>query len=499
MIENVVIVVVDALRADRVGLYNEEYIDLTPAINRLGNGGMVFTRAFSTTNTTDPAMTSLHSGRHPKGHGIVNHGGRVTDEEKACVEMVELVPETLQEAGVRTIKAGRALGRWHKRGFDTHPSAGESAETSKHPLLAFWDEYLETRVGRIIYRLSDTIGHRVANVYRDVRESAEPSAMEVCLDAIDDVDSAPFYALVHLMDTHASYNPRDELVHENLKRYDGEDNRSLSELADEFGLDTVTGERCEYWSRRYTHWKNERHGVGTTHIEARYDGAVREADEKIGRLVSGLQARNLLDETMVVVLADHGESLTEHGILHDHHGLYDTTVRIPLVIRAPGFPGGRCDEFVQITDVAPTVLDILGVDHDCSFDGRSLLPLLDAVDGAERDWEHRPGVVAEEAHTQRRRMVRTREEKFIRLLDGDTTCRYCGIEHAPDEELFDLVDDPEETTNLVNEHPERVDELADTLERLYAELLDSPQSNDSRTVYEDEEAIIEHFEALGYR
>jgi arylsulfatase A-like enzyme len=337
----------------------------------------------------------------------------------------------------------------------------------------------------------------IATTYRRLRESDDTSPIDACLDAIDDVGNRPFYGLVHLMDTHASYQPREELIRENLDRYDASENTPLTEMAEKYGIDTVTGERCEYWSRRYSNWKDERHGIGTAHIAARYDGSVREADEKIGRLLAGLEERGQRDETMVIVLADHGESLTDHGILHDHHGLYDCTTRIPLVIDVPGEPSTRRDDLVQITDIMPTILDYLHTEVEQEADGRSLRPLLSGDDHGE--WSPRRSILAEESHTQRRRMIRTEEKKYIRLLDDDPICRYCGLEHAPPEELYDLRSDPSEQENVIEDNPDSVDELRERLCERCAELLEAPEPSDRAVSYGDEEEIIEHFEALGYR
>jgi arylsulfatase A-like enzyme len=406
-----------------------------------------------------------------------------------------MLPELLARKGIKTMKTGRALGRWHKRGFGTCPEVGDFDSTDKNPLIDFWDSNLETRVGRALYGISDRLGHMVATTYRRFRGSEETSSIDVCLNAIDEAGGKRFYSLIHLMDTHASYQPSEDLIRENLDRYADAENTPLSELASEYGVDTVTGERCEYWSRRYSNWKDRRHGVGTAHIAARYDGAVREADKKIGRLVAGLSERGLREKTMIVVLADHGESLTGHGILHDHHGLYDCTIQIPLVVDVPGEPSTRQDEFVQITDIAPTVLDYLGVDTDIAFDGRSLRPLVSQGDR----WETRNSVLAEESHTQHRRMIRTRCKKYIRLLEGNTICRYCGIEHAPPEELYDIRTDPLESNNRASERSEQVNELEEKMSNRLNGLLSAPNTSGQAAEYVDEEKILEQFDALGYR
>jgi arylsulfatase A-like enzyme len=129
------------------------------------------------------------------------------------------------------------------------------------------------------------------------------------------------------------------------------------------------------------------------------------------------------------------------------------------------------------------------------MDGLSLRPTLDAGDPLDRSV-----VLAEEAHTQRRRMLRTREEKLIYLVEGDTVCRYCDVQHGPAEELYDLRTDPEERQNLANERPERVAELRAQAEEMASALADRRGETTDETVeYDDEAEIHDRLEALGYR
>lgn len=209
-----------------------------------------------------------------------------------------------------------------------------------------------------------------------------------------------------------------------------------------------------------------------------------------------MEKKGVLDETVFVVLSDHGESLTEHGIYYDHHGLYDVSVHVPLIIRPPNGTATRCDELVQITDIAPTVLDYTDVDALSDADGQSLKRVIHDGESVDREF-----VLAEEAHTQRRRMIRDRNKKLIYDVAQDTTCRYCGIQHAPKEELFIIEDDPSEQTNRAPEEKQTVNELRSKAEQAAKDLkARSPKSTGSEDVsYEDEEEIHERLEALGYR
>jgi len=116
----VVLVVIDALRRDRVTAYGEDR-GLTPNIDALAAEGTVFENAFASINTTDASVTSIHTGRDPETV-VKHHGPFVTDMEKRRAESVATVPELLRDAGASTLVIGRRLGRWHERGFEYYPT-----------------------------------------------------------------------------------------------------------------------------------------------------------------------------------------------------------------------------------------------------------------------------------------------------------------------------------------------------------------------------------------
>lgn len=118
--KNVIVVIADALRADRVGVLGPEHKELTPNIDELADEGVVFDHAFSCINTTAPSITSIHTGRYPCTT-VLHHADLVTKTEKQRVENVEFVPELLNDADVETFGTGRRMGRWRRRGFTSYP------------------------------------------------------------------------------------------------------------------------------------------------------------------------------------------------------------------------------------------------------------------------------------------------------------------------------------------------------------------------------------------
>jgi len=496
---NVVIVVIDALRADRVGALGGKHI--TPNIDRLAADSTCFSNAFSTINSTNPAITSLQTGRYPLSHGVINHG-QVTQKEKYAVENVPQLPEVLLQTGYQTAAFGRGLGRWHKNGFELYP--GDNREDQKS---------LKHRVGSILEDIHPIFHDIAAAGYnitlqkksqakQETQSSESKKAIQNFKTSLE--DSGSFYAFFHLLDTHIPYKPDPYIVKECFDdlEYTPEDwtgsapgsrdgstevyNRDFDELV------VSEGDFPEVAEKYYSF------GEPTSAVaDAHYDAAAHEADQHAGRIVEELKERGVFDETLFIVLSDHGESLTEHGIYYDHHGLYDVSVKIPLIIRPPGGEPIRetVDDFVQITDVAPTVASYADTDG-LESDGESLKPVIEGEKTIDKEF-----IIAEEAHTQRRRMIRTEQEKLIYLVEGDTICSYCDVQHAPEIELYDVISDSEEENNLWKSREQRVSELRERAEVAAASYEErrAEGSPNEKVEYEDEEIVQKRLKNLGYK
>jgi arylsulfatase A-like enzyme len=245
---NILILVVDALRADRVGALGGR--NLTPHIDEFATDSMVFSQAYSTSNATDPAVTSIQTGRYPLSHGIVNHGWKVTDNEKQSVQHVTQLPEALSERGYKTAKFGRPLGRWHRSGFDRYPETGEwrtsnetDTMTEKEMQVSSLLEKIDPRVRDAASWLYERTGKRLRNRGSSDTDKTEIGRADVVAQLDDFVDSTdPFFSLVHLMDTHVPYQVETAYTQDCLGRFDYE-NIPLETVADRFPEDTFSRNR----------------------------------------------------------------------------------------------------------------------------------------------------------------------------------------------------------------------------------------------------------------
>jgi arylsulfatase A-like enzyme len=498
MSTNVVVIVADALRVDRVGAFGGR--ELTPHIDGFASESVVFSNSYTTSNATDVAVTSIQTGRYPLSHGVVNHGERVSDAEKRAVESVTQLPEALSEAAYRTAKFGRPLGRWHRNGFDRYPSQMERRAAFDEDRDS---ESIKQRVADTLEAVHPELRSLASTVYQLRNQTVDKQALVAEYENSEDSvvqnfeeflqGSSPFYSFVHLMDTHTPYRASPEVVRSHLEYFDYNTDLPMCEVGTHpESFDSLVRQGA-YPEIREKYYLSD--GTPTTAVtDAHYDATVTQADQRVGQILDCLKREGLYDDSLIVFLSDHGESLTEHGIYYDHHGLYDVTTHVPLIVRPPGGDRHEVTDFTQITDIAPTIADYVGTDG-IDADGVSLRPVIE--DGASVDRQY---VFAEEAHTQRRRMVRSEEQKLIYSLDADRICRYCGVQHAPPLELYDLVDDSAERHNVAASREDSVNNLRNRGEEMAEKLEQRTTRNGGEHVmYEDEDEVEARLEALGYK
>ncbi|MBS3762591.1 MAG: sulfatase [Planctomycetes bacterium] len=470
---NVLIIVIDALRARNLGCYSNRD-GLSPNIDRFAQESVLFEDNYSTWNTTDQSLTTILSGRYPRSHGIINHGDAVTEQDLRNFERsgTRMLAEILGERDYHTI-AVDWMARWFKLGFQYYgyPPAGGLAKKI-HLYLKYMLNHIE--IFRCYAGLDQDAGDSsliedvkgVLSTFLFSRHLAEVQdaryVTNAGLDLLDDSDCENFFLFLHYWDVHTPYNcPR------RYKTYHGSDPEKR--LLD------------------------------------RYEGAVRYVDEQLGRLFEEMEERGVLDNTMVIVTSDHGESLMEHDIYFDHHGLYEVTTHCPLLIRLPGqIPQGkRLNGFVQHSDLVPTILHAAGIeDEQIDPDGADLFPLI----RGEVDSLH-PFIYNEETYVQEKRALRTENYRYIEAPDGEGYCRYCHTVHGGPTELYDLQQDPQELINLVPEKPDLADELSGKLnrlvDRLQKRLRDSGngsagRSDDELLDKDEQEELQQRFKGLGY-
>jgi arylsulfatase A-like enzyme len=196
------------------------------------------------------------------------------------------------------------------------------------------------------------------------------------------------------------------------------------------------------------------------YVIAQYDGAVAYMDASIQALFAALESLGILDQTIVVVNGDHGETLYDHECFFDHHGLYDPTLHVPLILRYPAkVPAGkRVAGYNRHQDLVPTILELAEIEKpaDVTFEGRSLMDLVRGVVAS-----HEPEFYITECTWMRKHGWRTPEWKLIIALEPD-------FHFKPPVELYNLVEDPEENLNLADSRPEVVNFLTNRMLRWLA-------------------------------
>ena len=432
-IRNAVLIVIDALRHDRVSP------SITPFLHRLSRRGVFFRNSYSTTNATDPSFTSMYTGKYPVRNGLINHGKRVTEEEIRSVSRHTFLQEILREKGFRT-GAIDFLGRWHKRGFDDYVTPEKKGKKL---------------VKKVLNRLPDPVQRAVRSLFRRARgvkyAVPYPSSMAVAMaeELIREYvrEGRRFFILIHLWDTHVPYAAQ----------------HSVDELIKGSGL-YGCGPLKDCLSRIRGKWRDiliEMFGADTpaAEVAGRYDASAGVADESVKSFMEFMEEEGLLSDTLVLITSDHGESLGEHGIWFDHHGLYEPTVRTPLIMYS-GALNHRVIEFpVQNIDLFPTLSSLLGVGGVKGVDGVDLSPIISGGGSPGEELLNRP-IYVEEAYTERKfGLIHSGFKYILAPRKEEAVCRYCGIIHGGLEELYDLRKDPGELNNIIDDNPDIAKEM----------------------------------------
>jgi arylsulfatase A-like enzyme len=483
---SVLLVTIETLRADHAGHHGYRRVT-TPNLDRLAREGVSFHNAVAQAPFTLPSIASILTGRTPPAHGMRNHPAVLADS-------IETLAERFQQAGYQTAamtrhtwlrsRSGLSQGflEYHNNKFSAGLDARSLSLAASDWLAArdrsrpffLWLHFLDPH-------LPYTPSYPYSVLYHDVfGEEPQPKHLRaMAAAALDREDYAPTpYADL-------AGGPYYDLV---LRHYP--ENRILLDLA--------------FWRRsRGSIFFNK--GVYSRYEVSQmvdlYDGAILYTDDNLGRVLSMLSDLGLADSTIVAATGDHGEAFGEHGLSFTHDfTLYDEVLRVPLVVRGPGVKAGlSVGQQVRLMDLAPTLLELSGVEPLQGIEARSLAPLLRGgtlpyleafAESAparpqfpEQDKVFLPGIRG------KWRMIRTDRWKLIQIPreDGDLY------------ELYDLVDDPEETKNL---YPELEGEAAKLLPLLEAWIARDPLRNSESAGEEGLEELdpsaLEQLKTLGY-
>lgn len=320
---NVLLYLVDTLRADHLSPYNEGTRVRTPGLGTFVQNAVTMRRAHSQENWTKPSVATLLSSLMPWEHTAV-------EEASVVPESVALLPELLRDHGFFT-------GSFIANGY-----------------------------------VSDRFGFRQGwHTYRNyIREGRRNDAEFVAADVLrwldDREDTRPFFLYVHTIDPHVPYRRReDTLALYGDTRYSGP--AAVANNADLLGrvkLGRVTLAAAD-----------------RAHLEALYDGEITYHDIHFQSILDGLERRHLANDTLVIITSDHGEEFWDHGSVGHGHSVYEELLHVPMFVRHPGLPADRTavrelGDDVGLVDVVPTIFDALGLPTPDGISGRSFLPAL---------------------------------------------------------------------------------------------------------------------------
>jgi len=408
---NIVILDLDTLRADHLGSYGYSR-DTTPHIDALARRGSLFKRNYAQAGWTGPSQTSILTSMYVTVHQVKQQG-QVLDPR------VPLLAEVLQNDGYATAAFSQLMGDSFRRGFDEY--VWRDGEWLTGPLDPDLEPTLE--------QMQDWVA----------------------------AQTRPFFLFLHTYQVHFPYAPPDEYRRRFLPDYEGP-LRDLN-ITREVLAEKASGRRVPS------------DGADLDYIVAMYDAELAQLDDAIGRFLASLDMLGLSDNTLVVVVSDHGDEFGERGWVGRHGTLYNEVLHTPLIVAGPNVPVGRVfDQPVRNIDVAPTLLSLAGVEIPESWQGASL----------ESIWSGREQEVREVLA----------EQGDNAILLGD---RFKIFSNG---HLIDLQQDPGERVNATPEMPVRGRRLHSRLTTIQEAL--RQQSGHVAGPVKLTDAEIRQLRALGY-
>lgn len=433
---NLILVSIDTLRADHLSVYGYDR-PTSPEISRLAKEGILFEQAFSQSPKTATSHMSLFTGVYPPAHRVANWGER---RVRRLSDDVPTLATLLAQSGYRT---------------EAH-----------------------TGGGNVSARLGFDQGFQVYEEHQGTDPVFEGASK--ALDRFAQAGGgakAPFFLFVHTFEVHDPYVPPPEFAAEFADpSYSGDIVSSQEELERLAGGGNYWARNREFWGR-----VDREDPADIQHLKDLYDAEILFTDSQIAAFRQRLRKLGLEDETILVVLSDHGEEFLDHGGFL-HNALFQEILHVPLVFRFPaslGLAAGlRIQDVVQLVDVVPTLLEVLDLPAPEHLQGRSLLPLVEDGEPLDRpvfsQWLAGGRIVA--------------------LRDGD----WKYIQFKRQEQLFHLAADPGESLDRVLAQPEVLERLRAMVGEIIGESYAFAETQTPARPPQLDQETRQQLEALGY-
>ena len=438
MTPNIVLIVLDAVRAQNLPFYGY-HRNTTPFLFSIEKDLALYENAVSSTYWTMPSVASLFTGMYTSGHGLVVDGDKLSPS-------LQTLPKILRQHGYRCGAFVRNVYVSEYSGLDRD-----------------FDDFYSTFVLDSLKKIASTISKRGVsrlqppginrlceqvssdgNRFKEYIANMAARSIDVLFDTgagkfvqdfsgwVKQYRSNPFFAYFHFLETHTPYRAPLKFAFEFLSLRD-----NLKKLfINHDHLKFLLGE-CDMTPQDFDI------------LRSVYDNSICYVDHLIGKIIRLLQTNGVYDNTLVVVIADHGDNIGDHGLMFHYFCLYDTLIKIPLLVKFPAHIGltGRISQVVQNVDIFPTILSLLGIHDEAVWDqiqGNDMLGV--AAPRREQDLAvseliktfgpDRAGYREQLSRFDRRLLsIRTKDRKFIYSSMGDHEC-------------YDLAKDPNETDNI---------------------------------------------------
>ena len=445
---NILWICTDQQRFDTLGCYGNDFVE-TPNLDRLARQGVQFDRCYSQSPVCTPSRASMLTGRYPRTTRVRQNGQSIPADETP-------VTKTLADSGYTCGLAGKLhISPCHPdkskdrpmterriddgyADFHWGPGTGKYWPTNEYHL---WLRSQDVEYERSSFNDSEYVETSMPPEHHQTTWCANRA-----IDFIEENESfdEPWLFSVNPFDPHHPFDPPESYLQRYLDRLDEIPlpDYEPGELDDKppFQRQDHEGAYNQADNYPFAEMDDEDHRL----LRAAYWAMVDLIDDQVGRLLDALDRTGQREETLVVFTSDHGELLGDHGIYLKGPYFYEPAIRVPLIASWPGTvnEGVRSDALVELTDLAPTLLEATGETPPVGMQGRSMWPLLTGETDPD---DHRSSVYCEyydampwhdDPIAPRATMLRTDRYKLVRMHGLGTG------------ELYDLQDDPAETTNL---------------------------------------------------
>ena len=454
---NVLLITIDTLRPDHLGCYGSRNVE-TETLDALAEEGILFETALTCIPYTLPSHTSIMTSLYPESHGVLMNVNYQVPADR--LTLAEVLSRSGYQTAAFVSSAVLASRRGLDQGFDLYDDEAVSVYLTLpeflgglRPTVPRHDLYWRKIFPKWVYRLESS--------YRRAQFTTDRAVGWLHDRRRDD---RPFFLWIHYYDPHIPLDPPEP--YSAMYSLPEETRRAIRAKEDSLVLH---GPKWEIMRKMPD--------------PSLYDGEVTYTDHQLGRLIRALEEEHLTEHTLIVAAADHGEHLTEHNYFGHSMLLYRPSVDIPLIISHRGsLPAGvRVRSLARSIDIAPTVLDYLGLPIPESMEGRSLLP---DIRGATPPGSE-PGAFVE---------TFCPDVPLLSYVSG----RWTLIEAADGsgKELYDNATDPGQRNNLYDDHRALADSLAAILREVRRRYAIAGREEESKS--EMDAGTLEALRALGY-